>query len=196
MMIVVVLAVLGIFPGVPTNTWYGSTDEASAATSSPPDVTESVIHSFCSRPDTNIGACLDGQSPNGLIQGSDGNFYGTTGPTGIASGGTMFKITPSGTLTTLHQFCPQQDPNRGGCLDGAGPGPVIEGDGGNFLRRGCRRRGERGSRRSLNAHLPLGMNPGMPVFTTGLSLTRMVIPLAISSMASLGRVEISKFCSM
>ena len=36
----------------------------------------------------------------GLIQGTDGNFYGTTflGGTG---GGTVFKITPGGTLTTL-----------------------------------------------------------------------------------------------
>ena len=39
-----------------------------------------------------------------LIQGTDGNFYGTTmygGPTNV---GTVFKVTPGGTLTDLHDF--------------------------------------------------------------------------------------------
>ena len=45
----------------------------------------------------------------GLVQGTDGNFYGTT-QAGGASGnctngcGTVFKITAAGTLTTLHSF--------------------------------------------------------------------------------------------
>ena len=44
-----------------------------------------------------------------LIQASDGNFYGTTGGGGncttFAGGcGTVFKITSTGTLTTLHNF--------------------------------------------------------------------------------------------
>jgi uncharacterized repeat protein (TIGR03803 family) len=41
-----------------------------------------------------------------LVQGRDGNFYGTT-PYGGGFGndaGTVFKITPSGTLTTLYDF--------------------------------------------------------------------------------------------
>jgi uncharacterized protein (TIGR03437 family) len=47
----------------------------------------------------------DGQSPLGLIQATDGNFYGPTG--GGASGkGTVFKMTPGGTLTTLCSFGP------------------------------------------------------------------------------------------
>src|SRR5277367_2115808 len=56
----------------------------------------------------------DGLGPNGLIQAADGNFYGTTpygGANNCASGqtlyagcGTVFKITPTGTLTTLHSF--------------------------------------------------------------------------------------------
>jgi uncharacterized repeat protein (TIGR03803 family) len=55
----------------------------------------------------------DGYEPSGLIQGTDGNFYGTTegGGTGGSSScengcgvGTVFKMTPSGTLTTLHSF--------------------------------------------------------------------------------------------
>jgi len=37
-----------------------------------------------------------------LVQGTDGNFYGTT--CGNSTGGTIFQITPSGVLTTLHNF--------------------------------------------------------------------------------------------
>jgi len=40
-----------------------------------------------------------------LIQATDGNLYGTTEFGGAYGYGTLFKITPSGTLTTLHNFC-------------------------------------------------------------------------------------------
>jgi len=48
----------------------------------------------------------DGANPGAaLIQGTDGNFYGT-GTYGGASGvGVVFKITPAGVLTTLYSFC-------------------------------------------------------------------------------------------
>jgi uncharacterized repeat protein (TIGR03803 family) len=49
----------------------------------------------------------DGSSPiGGIIQATDGNFYGTTagGGSGLCGCGTVFQITPSGTLTTLHNF--------------------------------------------------------------------------------------------
>jgi uncharacterized repeat protein (TIGR03803 family) len=42
-----------------------------------------------------------------LVEGSDGNFYGTTslgGINGPFSDGTVFKVTPDGSLTTLHNF--------------------------------------------------------------------------------------------
>jgi uncharacterized repeat protein (TIGR03803 family) len=53
----------------------------------------------------------------GLIQATDGNFYGTTWDSvGGTNFGTIFKITPSGGLTTLHSFCPQHP-----CTDGATP---------------------------------------------------------------------------
>ena len=40
----------------------------------------------------------------GLTLATDGNFYGTTAFGGLANGGTLFKITPSGQLTVLHEF--------------------------------------------------------------------------------------------
>ena len=40
-----------------------------------------------------------------MIQGSDGNFYGTTSVGGNAGAGTVFKLTPAGDLTTLYTFC-------------------------------------------------------------------------------------------
>ena len=47
----------------------------------------------------------DGYGPTGgLVQGSDGNFYGTTYAGGAHGDGTIFKITAAGTLTTLHSF--------------------------------------------------------------------------------------------
>lgn len=77
-----------------------------------------TLYSFCS-----LSACADGDFPNGpLVQGTDGNFYGTT-PTGGAFNphqGTLFEITPGGTLTTLYTFC-----RFTGCADGADPGAGL-----------------------------------------------------------------------
>jgi len=48
---------------------------------------------------------LDGSRPNsGLIEGSNGDYYGTTLTGGALGFGTVFEITPSGSLTTLHSF--------------------------------------------------------------------------------------------
>jgi len=59
-----------------------------------------TLYSFCAK-----GDCADGFSPYaGLIQAADGNLYGTTFESGAEYYGTVFKITPSGTLTTLHSF--------------------------------------------------------------------------------------------
>jgi len=72
----------------------------------------------------------DGSIPNGgLVQATDGSFYGTTLEGGAnGHGGTVFKITPSGTLTTLYSFCSQAN-----CTDGTGPiGVLVQGTDGNL----------------------------------------------------------------
>jgi len=59
----------------------------------------------------------DGANPYaGLVQATNGDFYGTTYSGGANDEGTVFTITPSGTLTTLYSFCSQS-----GCTDGANP---------------------------------------------------------------------------
>jgi len=94
-----------------------------------PSGTLTTLYSFCSQ-----SGCLDGAYPiAGLVQASDGNFYGTTsagGGSSICAGGcgTIFRITPQGTLTTLHIFCPQS-----GCTDGEYPqAGLVQGSDGNF----------------------------------------------------------------
>jgi uncharacterized repeat protein (TIGR03803 family) len=51
------------------------------------------------------GIATDGANPEAaLVQGSDGNFYGTTSSGGEGAVGTVFKISTNGTLITLHSF--------------------------------------------------------------------------------------------
>jgi uncharacterized repeat protein (TIGR03803 family) len=50
-----------------------------------------------------VGA-VDGANPNGLMQDTNGNFYGTTQNGGAYSGGTLFQMSPAGSLTTLYSF--------------------------------------------------------------------------------------------
>ena len=79
----------------------------------------------------NFSAGEDGAAPYaGLVEGADGNFYGTASWTGASLGGTVFKITPAGALTTLYRFCAQ---GRTPCLDGNSPlAALVQGTDGNF----------------------------------------------------------------
>jgi uncharacterized repeat protein (TIGR03803 family) len=83
-----------------------------------------TLYSFCAQ--TN---CIDGTGPTaGLVLGDDGNFYGTTGAGGAYNGGTVFKITPSGNLTTLYSFCAESN-----CTDGEYPeATLVLGSDGDF----------------------------------------------------------------
>jgi len=59
----------------------------------------------------------DGAVPiPGLAVGADGNFYGTTIEGGSNNVGTVFRITPSGTLTTLYTFAGDDGANPWGGL--------------------------------------------------------------------------------
>jgi len=65
-----------------------------------PGGTQVPLYTFCAQPN-----CTDGEDPQaGLVQATDGNFYGTTYEGGDNNLGTVFRITPEGTLTTLHSF--------------------------------------------------------------------------------------------
>jgi uncharacterized repeat protein (TIGR03803 family) len=76
------------------NVYYGTVYKIS------PSGTLTTIYSFCSQT-----GCADGTEPEGeLVLATDGNFYGTTYAGGAHDLGTVFKITPSGVLTTLHSF--------------------------------------------------------------------------------------------
>ena len=81
-----------------------------------------TLHSF-------VGGGTDGAFPvDALVQGTDGNFYGTTIQGGLNnSAGTIFKMTPAGKLVWLYSF------GVGGALDGVQPrGGLVEGLDGNF----------------------------------------------------------------
>lgn len=82
------------------------------------------IHDFCT------GACTDGTTPQGLVQGTDGNFYGTALSGGANSAGTVFKMTSAGVVTTLYAFCAK---GAAGCPDGINPAAaLVQGNDGNF----------------------------------------------------------------
>src|SRR5437763_14387592 len=68
----------------------------------------------------------NGKQPSSVIQATDGNFYGTTTYGGAALQGNVVKITPTGEVSTLYDFC-----SRPHCLDGANPytPPILGSDG-------------------------------------------------------------------
>jgi uncharacterized repeat protein (TIGR03803 family) len=104
-----------------------------------PEGTLTTLYSFCTQP-----GCTDGFGASWLVQGTDGNLYGTTAYGGnqcsqpdlgpYYSCGTIFKITPEGTFTRLHAFNWADGASPNGTLqnsNGNGPG-LIQGSDGNF----------------------------------------------------------------
>ena len=83
-----------------------------------------TLYEFCIQT-----GCADGNWPVGsIVQAADGSFYGTTSTGGTHGLGTLFKITPTGTLTTLYSFCAP-----GNCVDGREPGGgLVQGRNGSF----------------------------------------------------------------
>ena len=82
--------------------------------------TETNLHSF-------VGPPSDGANARTrLVQGNDGNFYGTTFNGGTGNSGTVFRISPSGSYTSLYSFV-------GSPTDGAHPGGwLAQGSDSNF----------------------------------------------------------------
>ena len=94
-----------------------------------PDGVLTSLYSFGALVDTN-GSVLDGCWPaTPLLEGSDGNYYGTTEYGGIGCG-SVFKITASGLLTPLYQF-PAPPSNVYTARTGE-PTALIEGADGNL----------------------------------------------------------------
>ena len=54
-----------------------------------------------------------------MIQGTDGNFYGTTAGGGAFGAGAVFKVTPAGVESILYSFA-------GGGANGATPQSLIQ----------------------------------------------------------------------
>jgi uncharacterized repeat protein (TIGR03803 family) len=83
-----------------------------------------TLYRFCAQ-----SGCSDGSGPQaGLVQGTDGNFYGTTSAGGASEHGEVFKVTPGGALTTLYSFCSQV-----ACSDGSVPeAGLVQATDGNF----------------------------------------------------------------
>jgi len=76
-----------------------------------PSGTQTVLYNFTY--DNSTKTAINGFYPvGGLVQGYDGNFYGTASqggdPSAVCNGtlgcGTIFRITPTGQFTLLHQF--------------------------------------------------------------------------------------------
>ena len=97
----------------------GGSDQGTVFTITPDTGTFTILHSF--------NAETTGANPAAaLVQATDGNFYGSTQAGGTFDMGTLFAITPGGTVTLLHTFA-------GGPADGAYPRvSVIQAVDGNF----------------------------------------------------------------
>lgn len=103
---------------------YGAHNEGTVFKTSPAGEL-TTIYAFCV-----LSGCADGAGPTaGVVEDSDANYYGTTVRGGIANTacnlgcGTIFKITPEGTLTTLHSFT---------STDGSAPSLLIRGSDNNL----------------------------------------------------------------
>ncbi len=92
------------------DTAYGGTDGDGVIFKMTPTGTVTVLHNF-------NGVADGAHAYYGLIQATDGNFYGVAQGDGTMYG-TVFKITPGGVYTVLHTF-------TGEPSDGASPGSAL-----------------------------------------------------------------------
>jgi len=91
--------------------------------------TLTVLHTYTINSGNTSGIAY----PQFMTQGRDGNLFSTISNAGAQSKGSVYKITPSGVLTTLYSFC-----SLTGCADGENPaGGVALGFDGNFYGTTC-----------------------------------------------------------
>jgi uncharacterized repeat protein (TIGR03803 family) len=115
----------GLVQGIDGN-FYGTTSDGGSAGlgtvfKMTQDGVVTVLHNF-------LRTTSDGANPQGgVIQGIDGNFYGTTQFGGAANLGTIFRITSQGALTILYSFTGVTH------NDGAQPVAPLVQDGGEFI---------------------------------------------------------------
>jgi uncharacterized repeat protein (TIGR03803 family) len=89
-----------------------------------------AIHTFVCNGSSGQGGCPNGGAPTSIIQGSDGNFYGTASETiqqAEQAGGLVFSLTPSGTYTVLFTFEPGKSSNF---PNGQDPVQLVQGSDG------------------------------------------------------------------
>ncbi len=81
--------------------FYGTTNPGDSVSGTiyriTPQGTLTTLYNFAATPG-------NGANPTWLMQGSDGNYYGLTAAAGVANSGTIYKLTSSGSLTTLYNF--------------------------------------------------------------------------------------------
>lgn len=108
-------------------TEYGGDNDAGTVFSITASGRFTVLHSFAVWAN---GSNTDGMAPRGgLTLGSDGNFYGATTRGGSNDGGTLFRITPAGVLTTLYTFSAFNSTRSDGALPAT---PLALGKDGRF----------------------------------------------------------------
>lgn len=121
----------------PDGTFYGTASEGANLNSSrcpsgcgtiykiTPTGVFTPLYAFCPASNT---SCSDGVSPVGIVQTTDGNFYGLASAGGSSNLGVIFKFTPTGSVTTLYTFC-----TKAFCPDGSSPGEaLLQGTDGNL----------------------------------------------------------------
>ena len=102
----------GLFYGTTFTGGAGGTGTVYACT---PDGTLTTLHNFGAV--TGSTTNPDGAVPEaGLVQGSDGRFYGPAAGGGPLGGGAVFALTPAGVFTDLYDFT-NSDPSEGGKPD-------------------------------------------------------------------------------
>lgn len=108
-----VLAMDGAFYGT---TEYGGTNDIGTIFKITAEGKLTTLYNFCAQ-----DGCSE-RPLTALIQATDGNFYGTAlgGTNGL---GVVFRMTPSGTVNTIHSFTENE---------GQAPSGLIEGTDGNF----------------------------------------------------------------